>query len=138
MHKTVEIWKWARSHKNYYKLFSTGRVELVRDINYTYLNRGKYKVQKKVKKGVVRIKYYGSYPKVVLYFPNGKKECPRLHRLMLETFIGPCPEGMESRHLDDCRVNNSIENLDWGTSKQNTQDAKKKWKTVCWRKMPLE
>jgi len=23
-----------------------------------------------------------------------------IHRLVLETFIGPCPEGMECRHLD--------------------------------------
>src|SRR5512135_1179056 len=34
-----------------------------------------------------------------------------VHRAVLEAFSGPCPEGMECRHLDGNRRNNHISNL---------------------------
>ncbi len=46
-----------------------------------------------------------------------------VHRLVLEAFVGPCPEGMECRHLDGDRTNNRLENLAWGTRKENTADS---------------
>jgi hypothetical protein len=46
-----------------------------------------------------------------------------VHSLILETFVGPCPSGMESCHWDDEGLNNSVDNLRWGTRKENTQDA---------------
>jgi hypothetical protein len=45
-----------------------------------------------------------------------------VHRLVLEAFVGPCPEGMECRHLDGTRTNNHLSNLRWGTSSENNQD----------------
>jgi len=48
---------------------------------------------------------------------------PRLvHRLVLESFVGPCPEGMEARHLDGDPTNNSVSNLRWDTHKTNMGD----------------
>lgn len=49
-----------------------------------------------------------------------------VHRLVLETFVGPCPQGMECCHFPDRNVtNNQLENLRWDTSKSNTEDMKK-------------
>lgn len=45
-----------------------------------------------------------------------------IHRLLLETFVGPCPEGMECRHLDSNKLNNDLDNLCWGTHYKNMQD----------------
>jgi HNH endonuclease/NUMOD4 motif len=45
-----------------------------------------------------------------------------LHRLILEAFKGPCPEGMECRHKDGNPINNKISNLRWGTHKRNVRD----------------
>lgn len=45
-----------------------------------------------------------------------------VHRLVLFAFVGPCPEGMECRHLDGNRTNNRLSNLKWGTPEENTQD----------------
>ncbi len=54
-----------------------------------------------------------------------KKYIYRLvHRIVLETFKGPCPKGMESRHLDGIRSNNKLSNLRWGTKQQNQMDKK--------------
>lgn len=52
------------------------------------------------------------------------RRCARLvHRLVLEAFVGPCPEGMECRHLDGNPANNRLDNLCWGTRRENCEDA---------------
>lgn len=44
------------------------------------------------------------------------------YRLVLEAFVGPCPDGMEALHWDDDFGNNAIENLRWGTRTENMRD----------------
>ncbi len=45
-----------------------------------------------------------------------------VHRLVLEAFVGPCPEGLECRHIDGNAKNNRLFNLKWGTKKENGED----------------
>jgi len=45
-----------------------------------------------------------------------------IHKLVLETFIGSCPDNMECRHLDGNPKNNNIKNLCWDTRIKNSQD----------------
>jgi hypothetical protein len=45
-----------------------------------------------------------------------------VHHLILTTFVGPCPPGMECRHKDGNPANNRADNLRWGTRKQNMRD----------------
>ena len=54
---------------------------------------------------------------------NGLMKMGDIHRLVLETFVGPCPAGMECRHLDDNPTNNNLDNLKWGTRKENIADS---------------
>lgn len=63
------------------------------------------------------------YSSVRLYTKGGKYTSCTVHRLALETFVGPCPVGMECRHLDGDRTNNNLGNLKWGTRSENMQDA---------------
>lgn len=53
---------------------------------------------------------------------DGRSCLVNVHRLLLETFVGPCPEGMECRHLDGNRSNGSLDNLAWGTRQENAND----------------
>ena len=53
---------------------------------------------------------------------EGKIYTRSVHQLVLETYVGPCPPGMETRHLDGTRTNNQLDNLCWGTKVENTQD----------------
>ncbi len=48
-----------------------------------------------------------------------------VHRLVLETFIGPCPKGMQARHLDNNPSNNNLDNLQWATVSVNQMDRVK-------------
>ena len=45
-----------------------------------------------------------------------------VHRLILLTFVGPCPEGQEGIHADGNSKNNRVENLRYGTHVENCQD----------------
>jgi hypothetical protein len=54
---------------------------------------------------------------------NGMTFQRRVHRLVLEAFVGECPPGMECRHLDGDWTNNVLGNLAWGTPKENMSDA---------------
>ena len=47
---------------------------------------------------------------------GGKTHTRQIHILLALTFVGPRPDGHQVRHLDGNRVNNSIENLCWGTT----------------------
>ena len=53
---------------------------------------------------------------------NGKIKLINLHVLILETFIGPCPKGMQCRHLNGNPSDNRLVNLCWGTRLENAKD----------------
>lgn len=54
---------------------------------------------------------------------QAKKHVARkIHHLVLEAFVGPCPEGMQCRHLDGNKENNHLSNLAWGTPIENAAD----------------
>lgn len=60
------------------------------------------------------------YPQVCLSNTSqGEVAVARVHTLVLTAFVGPCPLGMECRHLDDVKTNNRLSNLRWGTRSEN-------------------
>jgi hypothetical protein len=56
---------------------------------------------------------------------NKKSRLFRVHRLVLEAFVGPCPPGHECRHLDGNPANNQLSNVVWGTPAQNAADRRR-------------
>lgn len=58
-------------------------------------------------------------------YRNGKKHTRLVHRIVLEAFVGPRPDGYECRHLDGNPFNNALSNLQWGTHEENCQDTRK-------------
>lgn len=67
------------------------------------------------------IKLDNGYLRIILCKKSKIKQY-YIHRLVLETFVGPCPPRMECRHLDGDPQNNKLENLCWGTRKENMKD----------------
>ena len=55
---------------------------------------------------------------------NGKRYYRPIHRLLLETFVGKCPKGMECCHNNGVKTDNRLENLRWDTTKNNSADSK--------------
>jgi len=46
-----------------------------------------------------------------------------VHRLVLEAFVGPCPEGQQCCHYDGDKLNNRLSNFRWGTPLENAADS---------------
>lgn len=54
---------------------------------------------------------------------NPKNRTIRMHRSVAETHVGPCPPGMECRHINGDSLDNRSENLKWGTHSENMRDC---------------
>lgn len=57
-----------------------------------------------------------------VYIPAPVARSRYVHRLVLEAFVGPCPPGMECRHLNGDSGDNHLRNLQWGTPSENQFD----------------
>jgi hypothetical protein len=61
------------------------------------------------------------YPQVTLS-KEGIRWNTRMHVVVMLTFVGPCPEGMEIRHLNGISTDCRLDNLAYGTPTQNMTD----------------
>lgn len=62
---------------------------------------------------------------VILYDLTGKPHTKKIHRLLAEAFIHNDADYPIVRHLDDNKTNNDLENLRWGTLKDNSADSRR-------------
>ena len=114
----VENWVAIPGYEGNYEVSSEGRV---RSLPGLLLTRSGWRWRKgqvlsRGKQGSTE------YPSVNLY-ANSKGTNVRVHRLVAETFIGPCPvPGYEVCHGDGDIFNNAASNLRWDTRSSNQLD----------------
>ena len=60
---------------------------------------------------------------VVSFSTNNKTKTYYKHRLVLHAFVGECPFGCEALHINGNKLDNRLENLRWGTRKENVADS---------------
>lgn len=65
------------------------------------------------------------YRVVALYSGKGCSRLLYVHRLVAGAFLGPCPAAQEVRHLDGRRTNNHLNNLAYGSAKENASDRRR-------------
>lgn len=104
-----EIWKDIPGYKGLYQVSDLGRVKSFISWNGTSTRI--------LKPGQDTHGYFG-----VNLYEQKKGKFTYIHKLVLETFIGPCPNKMECRHLNDNRKDNRLKNLRWGTRSENLLD----------------
>jgi hypothetical protein len=126
----VEHWRGVVGYEGLYQVSDLGRVRSLDRWVKRRTNNGGWWRQfipgKVLKSESPRCVYLG-----VTLRKNGSTKWFRIHRLVLGAFVGPCPEGMEGRHLDDCPTNNRLDNLAWGTRRENMADtARHRMKTL--------
>ncbi len=67
---------------------------------------------------------FNSYLTVVLS-NNGQQKRFKIHRLVLETYLGPRPPDHFACHKDGDKFNNCLSNLVWGTRKESSGFSRK-------------
>jgi hypothetical protein len=64
--------------------------------------------------------------RIVMRTEHGYRATEYLHRLVLLTFVGPCPNGMLALHgPDPDPANCELDNLRWGTPQENMDDCER-------------
>lgn len=104
----TEEWRPAVGFEGFYEVSDQGRVRSL--------------PRKACRGQLLKPRWRGRYLAVVLSTPEQRVE-KRVHRLVGEAFLGPKPERLETRHLDDDRSNNTLDNIIYGTSQQNSDDC---------------
>ncbi len=69
-------------------------------------------------KGTITCQGYGR----VMLFKDSKPHAKMVHKLVLQAYIGECPEGKEACHYDGNPLNNILSNLRWGAGWENARD----------------
>lgn len=67
----------------------------------------------------------------------GMKKRFKLHRLVLTTFVGECPDGLICCHNDDIKTNNHLSNLRWDTRSENQKDRNRNGKNFTTKPLKL-
>ena len=79
----------------------------------------------RTKAGILHIKIRpGEYPYAHLSDGQQENTQKRIHTIVLEAFVGPCPRGQQGQHVNDIKSDNKLSNLKYGTPLQNSKDAK--------------
>ena len=111
-----ERWKAVVGFEGYYEVSDLGRVRSVGRRVHNAM--GWYSYPGKM----LKASPIHSYPRVTLTKGSSRRHYRFVHVLVLEAFVGPCPPGRETRHLNGRSCDNSLTNLKWGTSVQNSKD----------------
>jgi len=63
----------------------------------------------------------GGVYRIVSLSKDGKKHSITVHRLVLEAFVGPRPDGCVAHHKDRNCTNNALSNLEWATRSEHSR-----------------
>lgn len=131
--RDLETWLPVVGYEGLYSVSDTGFVRSEKRV-VVRSNGYPFPVRERVMKGSPD--FYGY---MMIKLP-GRGTRP-IHKIVMETFVGPCPTGMEVRHLDGDPANNKLSNLSYGTHTDNMYDAikhgtfmggyRRPWNTHC-------
>lgn len=113
--ETGEIWKDVKDFVGLYQISNYGQVKSLNRI-VEYKNGKIYCYKTKILKQSI-----DSYGYAVVGLTKQKNiKTKKVHRLILEAFVPISEEKLQVNHIDENKLNNTLENLEWCTTKYNT------------------
>lgn len=122
-----EQWRSVADYEGYYQVSDHGRVRSLDRWIETVSRWGgplRYFKPGRVLQPKMKKKATHAYQNVILSV-GAKHDTRQIHRLVLETFRGPCPDGMEGCHDNGDLTDNRLANLRWDTPSANAYDRVK-------------
>lgn len=114
-----ELWKPVVGAEKRYSVSNMGRV---RGEHVIWAGDRKERYQTFSRLLATTMRRDGRVGITLLFDGIAKTRNVMVHRLVLEAFVGPCPEGMQCCHWDDVPTNNRLSNLRWDTPAANEKD----------------
>lgn len=129
-----EIWKDIPGYEGRYQASSLGRIRSLDRTLHLHRKNGKI-VKRKMKGRILRPGRFCKNGHLSVVLGHGAPGSP-VHQLVALTYLGPCPVGKEVLHIDGNPQDNSIDNLRYGTRRENILDVF--YQGGKWRKLSLE
>lgn len=107
----TEIWKPVVGHETIYSVSSLGRVRRETAQCNTWAGR------------ILRPNRLASGYDIATLFDGGNRSYRRVHQLVAEAFIGPCPPNLQVNHKNGIKHDNRPENLEYITQQENIRHA---------------
>ena len=113
----MEEWRPVVGWEGRYEVSDMGNVRSLRG-GRGHLRKKPFPIKQWLKTGDSK---WGKGYWVVALCRDNRTAFRRVHRLILEAFVGPCPPGHESSHLNGNPFHCTLANLAWETLSENQQ-----------------
>ena len=122
----MEIWQDIPGYGNHYQASNLGNIRSKDRIVEKFSYFANKIVQQKYKGKLLNPTKSNKLGHLSVHLGSNKQKWTlSVHRLILETFVGQCPDGMECCHNNGIANDNRIENLRWDTHENNNKDRKR-------------
>ncbi len=122
--KTTHI----KGYEGLYTINTNGEIRSLEKYRSSGKHKGIHKEQM-LKPFITRYGYLG-----VNLYKDGKKKAHLVHRLLSLAFISNSEGKPQINHKDGNKINNSLNNLEWCTAKENSQHAYNTGLSSAWHK----
>lgn len=112
----IEEWRPVVGYEGHYEVSNRGRVR-----SLSRVRRGGGRLSDRILEPYVNRKDYGEYCETRLS-RDGVARTRQVHALVARAFLGPCPDGYQVCHGPAGSLDNSVENLSYGTPAENAAD----------------
>ena len=113
----MEVWKPVPGYEGFYSVSDLGRV---RSDKRTIVDKNGH--SRRIPGAIITPEKKSSGYLIVRLCKNHDQTKCYVHRIVLETFAGEAPAGMQACHWNDDKEDNRLENLRWGTPNENMFD----------------
>ena len=113
----MEVWKPVPGYEGFYSVSDLGRV---RSDKRTIVDKNGH--SRRIPGAIITPEKKSSGYLIVRLCKNHDQNKRYVHRIVLETFVGEAPAGMQACHWNDDKEDNRLENLRWGTPNENMFD----------------
>ena len=111
----TEIWLPIEGYENLYEVSNLGRVRRIESVV-----NGKAGSKRKVSGKILKPMAQQNGYLIVTLHKNGIRRNFLIHRLVAAAFIPNPDKKPQVNHLSEDKLNNSVENLEWCSAKENT------------------
>lgn len=127
-----EVWKPVVGYEGLYEVSSEGRVKSLSRVVKAPRNTTRLLGERLLTPTTEKEGY-----KVVGLRVNGKLSQKRVHRLVAEAFLNNPEEKTQVNHINEIKSDNKLSNIEWSTSKENSNHGTRIARIVEKRSIPL-
>jgi len=113
-----EIWVPVKNYEGLYEVSNSGLVKSLKRSILPKNAKKSYVVKEKILAPGVNSQGY----QTVCLCRQGERKTFKVHALVAAGFLGPRPDGQVVRHGPKGQLNNSVQNLSYGTDEDNERD----------------